>query len=81
MYGTWYHNAAIILFAIVGSHVITLLRLGWGMLIILMAVTATYYDLSITRVRRASRDDIQRELVKTRVSSHVLASFARRHLS
>lgn len=47
----------------------TLFRFGWGWLILLLAVCATYYSTSIARVRRRARDDIQRELVVTRLAS------------
>lgn len=39
--------------------------MGWGSLLVLLAVCSTYYTTSLARVRRRSRDDIQRELVKT----------------
>ena len=51
------------------TRFLTIFRFGWGWLIILLAVCATYYSNSITRVRRRARDDIQRELVKTRLAS------------
>ncbi|KAG9104760.1 hypothetical protein FRC06_011242 [Ceratobasidium sp. 370] len=66
-YGDWYHNAAIIFFAVAASHYMTLFRLGWGWLFILLAFCATYYKTSMERVRRRARDDIQRELVKSRL--------------
>ncbi|KAB5592905.1 hypothetical protein CTheo_3616 [Ceratobasidium theobromae] len=66
-YGEWYHNAAVIFFAVAASHYMTLFRLGWGWLIILLAICTTYYKTSIERFRRCARDDIQRELVKTRL--------------
>ncbi|KAF9270554.1 tricalbin [Marasmius fiardii PR-910] len=68
-YGQWYHNAAIIVFAIFVSHFFTRFNFGWGWLFILLAVCNTYYATSMERVRRRSRDDIQRELVKTRLGS------------
>ncbi|CED82008.1 Ca2-dependent lipid-binding protein CLB1/vesicle protein vp115/Granuphilin A, contains C2 domain [Phaffia rhodozyma] len=66
-YGKTYHNAGVIFFAVATSHFFAIFRLGWGWNIILLAVCATYYELSITRVRKTARDDIQRELVKTRL--------------
>ncbi|KAG9088467.1 hypothetical protein FS749_002138 [Ceratobasidium sp. UAMH 11750] len=66
-YGDWYHNAAVIFFAVAASHYMTLFRLGWGWLFILLAFCATYYKTSMERVRRRARDDIQRELVKSRL--------------
>jgi Ca2+-dependent lipid-binding protein len=64
--------------AVVVSRFIGIFRLGWGWTLILLASCATYYDVSITRVRRAAKDDIQRELVKTRliVSGLLLLLFA-----
>ncbi|KAG8727068.1 hypothetical protein FRC12_022828, partial [Ceratobasidium sp. 428] len=66
-YGDWYHNAAVIFFAVAASHYMTLFRLGWGWLFILLAICTTYYKTSMERVRRRARDDIQRELVKSRL--------------
>lgn len=63
-YGQWYHNAGIIVFAVVASHFVTLFGGGFGWLIIVMAVCATYYELSIKRVRRNARDDLAREVAK-----------------
>ncbi|PFH50760.1 hypothetical protein AMATHDRAFT_144179 [Amanita thiersii Skay4041] len=68
-YGYWYHNAGIILFAVITTHFLTRFRFGWGWLFIVLAVCCTYYTTSIARVRRRARDDIQRELVKTRLVS------------
>ncbi|KAF9243825.1 C2 domain-containing protein [Melanogaster broomeanus] len=68
-YGDWYHNAAIIVFAVFASHFVTRFNLGWGWLFIILATCNTYYDTSMARVRRRARDDIQRELVKTRLAS------------
>lgn len=42
---------------------------GWGWLFILLAFCNTHYTLSMSRLRRRARDDIQRELVKTRLDS------------
>ncbi|KAH8120625.1 tricalbin [Phellopilus nigrolimitatus] len=66
-YGTWYHNAAVIFFAVFTSHFLTLFRFGWGWLFLVLATCATYYSTSMVRVRRRARDDIQRELVKSRL--------------
>ncbi|KAG1715796.1 hypothetical protein ID866_1372 [Astraeus odoratus] len=68
-YGDWYHNAGIIIFAVFASHFFTRFHLGWGWLFILLSICCTYYTTSIARVRRRARDDIQRELVKTRLAS------------
>ena len=40
---------------------------GWGWLFIVMAFASTYYTTSVSRFRRRARDDIQRELVKSRL--------------
>ncbi|OJA07635.1 hypothetical protein AZE42_01107 [Rhizopogon vesiculosus] len=68
-YGQWYHNAALIFFAVFASHFLTRFNFGWGWLIILLSICSTYYATSMARVRRCARDDIQRELVKTRLAS------------
>ncbi|KAJ8084378.1 Tricalbin-2 [Marasmius tenuissimus] len=68
-YGDWYHNAAIIIVAVFASHFLTRFHFGWGWLFILLAFCNTYYTTSMERTRRRSRDDIQRELVKTRLGS------------
>ncbi|KAH7918365.1 tricalbin, partial [Leucogyrophana mollusca] len=68
-YGEWYHNAALIFFAVFSSHFLTRFSLGWGWLFIVLAICNTYYTTSMMRVRRRARDDIQRELVKTRLAS------------
>ncbi|ORX40969.1 C2 domain-containing protein [Kockovaella imperatae] len=66
-YGAWYHNAAIILFAVLTTRFITVIHLGWGWVICILASCAAYYTLSMQRTRARARDDIQRELVKTRL--------------
>ncbi|KAF8342603.1 tricalbin [Cantharellus anzutake] len=68
-YGQWYHNAGIIVFAVVTTYFLTVFRFGWGWLFIVLAVCATYYSTSMRRLRRAARDDIQRELIKNRLAS------------
>ena len=55
--------------AVLASHFMTLFNLGWGWLFILLATCSTYYTTSMARVRQRARDDIQRELVKTRLAS------------
>lgn len=68
-YGQWYHNAALIFFAVFASHFLTRFNFGFGWLILLLSICNTYYVTSMTRVRRCARDDIQRELIKTRLAS------------
>ncbi|GAA5948387.1 hypothetical protein JCM10213_004407 [Rhodosporidiobolus nylandii] len=70
-YGQWYHNAALILFALLSSHFITLLGGGWGWLVVIAAVCATAYETSIKRVRRNARDDLAREVQKRGLKSDV----------
>ena len=53
--------------AVVFTHLITLLRLGWGWIVVLLAFCSTYYSTSIERFRRRARDDMQRELARTRI--------------
>jgi Ca2+-dependent lipid-binding protein len=68
-YGAWYHNGAVIVFAVLSSHFLTRFHFGWAWLFIVLAICNTYYSTSIRRMRRQARDDIQRELVKTRLAS------------
>ncbi|GBE78423.1 Uncharacterized protein SCP_0113110 [Sparassis crispa] len=68
-YGDWYHNAFLIVTVVVITHFLTRFNFGWGWLFILLAFCNTYYSTSMSRVRRRARDDIQRELVKTRLDS------------
>jgi Ca2+-dependent lipid-binding protein len=54
----------------------TRFNFGWGWLFILLALCSTYYTTSMAHVRQRARDDIQRELVKTRlVSEHESAEW------
>ncbi|KAL1412655.1 Tricalbin-2 [Vanrija albida] len=66
-YGQWYHNAGVIVFAVVATRLATALRLSWAWVCIILAICATFYTISIKRTRVRARDDIQRELVKTRL--------------
>ncbi|CAE7114985.1 unnamed protein product [Rhizoctonia solani] len=65
-YGDWYHHAGVIFFAVAMSHYMTQLN-AFARLFVLLAFCATYYKTSIERFRRRARDDIQRELVKSRL--------------
>lgn len=56
-----------ILFAVLSTRFITTIRLGWGWVILILVACASYYTLSIKRTRQRARDDMQRELVKTRL--------------
>ena len=68
-YGDWYHNAAVIVFACLSSWLIAVVGGGLGWVLIVMAGCGTYYRTSIRRVRRNFRDDITRELAKTRLET------------
>ena len=56
-----------IVFAVLATRLISAFRLGWGWVLVILAVCSTVYSLSIARTRTRARDDIQRELVKTRL--------------
>lgn len=66
-FGDWYHNTAVIIFACLSSWIIALLGGGLGWVFIIMATCGTYYRTSLRRVRRNFRDDINREMAKTRI--------------
>ncbi|CDO75883.1 hypothetical protein BN946_scf184672.g16 [Trametes cinnabarina] len=68
-YGEWYHNAALIVATVIVTHFLTRFHFGWGWLFVLLAFCSTYYSTSMKRLRARARDDIQRELVKTRLST------------
>ncbi|TGZ80655.1 tricalbin [Ascodesmis nigricans] len=70
-FGDWYHNAGIIAFAVISTWIITLLRGGLAWIILIGACCATYYRTSIRRVRRNIRDEINREMQKTRIATDV----------
>ncbi|KAL8343284.1 hypothetical protein RB598_004568 [Gaeumannomyces tritici] len=69
LYGDWYHNSGIIIFACIFSWLIAVLGGGLGWVFILMAVCSTYYRTSIRRVRRNFRDDITREMSLKRLDT------------
>ncbi|KAL8834449.1 MAG: hypothetical protein Q9170_003745 [Blastenia crenularia] len=68
-FGDWYHNTGVIIFACLSSWVIALLGGGLGWVFIVMAMCATYYRTSIRRVRRNFRDDVNREMAKSRLET------------
>ncbi|GAA5958373.1 hypothetical protein JCM3765_004810 [Sporobolomyces pararoseus] len=70
-YGQWYHNAGIMVFCVVSTHFLTLFGAGWGWMIVILAVCATYYQTSVRRVRRNVRDDMAREVAKKGLKSDV----------
>ena len=69
MVADWYHNTGVIVFACLSSWVIAILGGGLAWVFIVMAVCGTYYRTSLRRVRRNFRDDINRELAKTRLET------------
>lgn len=66
-YGTVYHNAGIIIFAVLTTRVMTVLHMGWMGIVVLLAACMSIYSISIERTRARARDDIQRELTKVRL--------------
>lgn len=66
-YGTVYHNAAIIVFAVLSTRVLTLLHMGWAWIVILLTICTSVYTISMERTRARARDDIARELTKVRL--------------
>lgn len=66
-----YHNAGIMVFCVVSTHFLTLFGAGWGWMIVILAVCATYYQTSVRRVRRNARDDLAREVAKKGLTSDV----------
>ncbi|RDA89729.1 hypothetical protein CP533_6852 [Ophiocordyceps camponoti-saundersi (nom. inval.)] len=69
LYGDWYHNAALIVFACLSSWLIAVLGGGLAWVTIIMAVCATYYRTSLRRVRRNFRDDITREMAMKKLET------------
>ncbi|KAL8942831.1 MAG: hypothetical protein Q9216_001446 [Gyalolechia sp. 2 TL-2023] len=68
-FGDWYHNTGVIIFACLSSWVIALLGGGLGWVFLVMAICATYYRTSIRRVRRNFRDDVNREMAKSKLEN------------
>lgn len=68
-FADWYYNAGVIIFACLSTYVTTLLGGGLAWVFIIMATCGTYYRTSLRRVRRNFRDDIRRELAKTRIET------------
>ncbi|MCJ1321970.1 hypothetical protein MMC15_007315 [Xylographa vitiligo] len=69
LFGDWYHNSAVIVFACLASWFVALLGGGLGWVFIVMAFCGTYYRTSIRRVRRNFRDDVHREMAKARLET------------
>ncbi|KAK4049600.1 Tricalbin-2 [Microbotryomycetes sp. JL201] len=70
-FGQWWHNAGIIIFAVLATHFTTLFGGGMASLIVIVAVCATYYQTSLTRTRRYARDDLAREVAKKGLNTDV----------
>ena len=68
-FGDWYHNTGVIIFACICSWMVAVLGGGLGWVFLIMATCGTYYRTSLRRVRRNFRDDIHRELAKTRLET------------
>ncbi|RMZ81796.1 hypothetical protein DV738_g1947, partial [Chaetothyriales sp. CBS 135597] len=68
-FGDWYHNAGLIIFVGLATWAITRLGGGIGWVILILAAAGTYYRTSLRRVRRNFRDDITRELAKSRLET------------
>ncbi|KAF4984077.1 hypothetical protein FZEAL_656 [Fusarium zealandicum] len=62
LYGDWYHNTGIIIFACITSWLVAVFGGGLAWVLIIMAFCSTYYRTSLRRVRRNFRDDITREM-------------------
>ncbi|QUC19670.1 uncharacterized protein UV8b_03911 [Ustilaginoidea virens] len=62
LYGDWYHNTGLIIFACTASWLVAVFGGGLAWVMIVMAICGTYYRTSLRRVRRNFRDDITREL-------------------
>jgi len=71
LFGDWYHNAGVIVFACLSSWTVAVLGGGLGWVFIIMAACGTYYRTSIRRVRRNFRDDMTRELAKNKLETDV----------
>nr|POE62865.1 uncharacterized protein pyuk71.03c [Quercus suber] len=70
-FGDWYHNTGVIIFACLASWTVATLGGGLAWVFIVMAICGTYYRTSIRRVRRNFRDDIRRDLAKTKLETDV----------
>ncbi|KAK5990308.1 hypothetical protein PT974_08575 [Cladobotryum mycophilum] len=69
LYGDWYHNTGVIIFACISSWLIAVLGGGLAWVIMIMAICGTYYRTSLRRVRRNFRDDITREMALKRLDT------------
>ncbi|KAL7960559.1 C2 domain-containing protein [Trichoderma compactum] len=69
LFGDWYHNAGVIIFACIASWLVAVFGGGLGWVIMVMAICGTYYRTSLRRVRRNFRDDITREMALKRLEA------------
>ncbi|EKJ67966.1 hypothetical protein FPSE_11777 [Fusarium pseudograminearum CS3096] len=69
LYGDWYHNTGVIIFACVTSWLVAVFGGGLGWVLIVMCFCSTYYRTSLRRVRRNFRDDISREMALKRLEN------------
>ncbi|KND94987.1 Uncharacterized protein PYUK71.03c [Tolypocladium ophioglossoides CBS 100239] len=69
LYGDWYHNVGLVIFACISSWLVAVLGGGLGWVMMIMAICATYYRTSLRRVRRNFRDDIAPELALKRLDT------------
>lgn len=66
-----FYSSSVIVFAVLATHYVTRLGGGWGMLIFILGICAKYQSLAIARFRHRSRDDMTREMAKTRLFTEV----------
>lgn len=68
-YGYMYTDAGVIIAAVLSTYFATRFGGGWGMILVILSICATYYCASNRRVNQRMRDDIQRELARQRMLS------------
>lgn len=68
-FGSWYLNTKILIFSIILSYLLARFNLGFGAVCLVLAVTSTYYNISLQRLKRNIKDDISRELSINRLES------------
>ena len=68
-FGSWWQNAGVIFFCCFVCWVLGRFGAGFAWIVVVLAVSSTYYRTSIKRVRRRVRDDINRESQKRRLET------------
>lgn len=68
-FGDWYHNTGIIIFSCISNWIVGRFGGGLAWVILLLAICATYYRTSIRRLRRNVRDDISRQLARSKLET------------